>query len=114
MTQREINESNKLIAEFMGLIQCGSPYNNSFTVESNDITSFAQFCRSKMKGESWYVYPKFNTSWSWLVPVVHKIYGNLSSPIQLANLELSWSRKDINEIFQAVVRYIKQYNTQTK
>lgn len=59
MTQKEINEGNKLIAEFIGF-----EYNRSLPAHGGGVlmTLTIEDCR-------------YHSSWDWLMPVVEKITG---------------------------------------
>ena len=67
-------EYNRMCAEFMGLVEA-KPYKTAYTTNNstNLPASFLELVHSEMEGESWYVYPKFDTDWNWIMEVVDKI-----------------------------------------
>ena len=98
---------NKLIAEFMGAI--GTPkYNPTewdiyitgcLDVDSDDENAKHFYTPEEMK---------YHTSWDWLMPVVEKIEQvHEGVPQELINLSLF---STIDEVYKAVVEFIKQYN----
>jgi hypothetical protein len=105
MKKNEIIENNELIGIFMqdeenfGILKykTGILYDCPFVLEPVEA---AFLC--------------YNSYWEWIVPVVIKICnteikypGQIS---QLADVNLSWSRKDLKEIYKSVIKYIKWYN----
>lgn len=75
-------EGNKLIAEFMELVENTKPHERSFSLKPGYTpSSFTSFVHDNMPDESWYVYPKFHSSWDWLMPVVDKIENLPTSKI---------------------------------
>lgn len=89
----ETIEKNILIAEFMG-----------WTEDFDLITH---------TNDKWWSEPKthkYHTSLDWLRPVVIKIEQDCEGvPQELLNISLY---SDINEIYNAVVKFIKRYNEQ--
>ena len=89
-------ESNRLIAEFMGLIESSIP--NKYWTE--------QVKEGFGKGEL--VELKYHTSWDWLMPVVQNIEQDCEGvPQEMLNISLY---SDINEVYKAVVEFIKNQN----
>tara|TARA_R110002110_G_scaffold389407_1_gene601710 strand:- start:4 stop:279 length:276 start_codon:yes stop_codon:yes gene_type:complete len=89
-------ESNRLIAEFMGLIESSIP-NKYWTEQAKE--GFG-------KGEL--VELKYHTSWDWLMPVVQNIEQDCEGvPQEMLNISLY---SDINEVYKAVVEFIKNQN----
>jgi hypothetical protein len=83
-------KDNRLIAEFMGLF---------------DEISLDEDSKEKvMKGIT--EYSKYHTSWDWLMPVIDKCYQeHMSKHIAEAVMTCN-----INEAYNAVVEFIKEYN----
>tara|TARA_R100001463_G_scaffold30150_1_gene68621 strand:+ start:948 stop:1214 length:267 start_codon:yes stop_codon:yes gene_type:complete len=86
-------ESNKLIAEFMGLeTSNGLVFQDANTKEFHSI--------------------KYHKDWNWLMPVVQKCLDVYH--IELMNDDLNFeiydSIGDIKNTYKAVVEFIKQYN----
>lgn len=59
----------------------------------------------------------YNSSWDRLVPVIQKIFSlpfieDSVMILKWADVNLAWSRKEIGEIWESCVRFIKWYNTQ--
>ena len=72
MTEQET--INIAIAEFMGCDQLQSPYKGAITPNHTKCNGeFASFIHDLMEDESWYVYPKFTSSWDWFHPVWNKL-----------------------------------------
>jgi hypothetical protein len=94
-------ETNKLIAEFMG--RSGKLCDTLYTFKGvSDL----------LEDDIWYTIEqsKFHTSWDWLIPVVIKIEQDCEGiPQELLNISLY---SDINEVYNAVVEFIKEYNKQ--
>lgn len=89
-------ENNKLIIEFMGVkFDKGTFYNMGYDVFSDGNL----YCKYELK---------YHTSWDWLRPVVIKIEQVCEGvPQELLNISLY---SDINEVYNAVVEFIKKYN----
>lgn len=71
-----IEDSNKLIAEFMGLKPNRTPYTYEGSYIWNnyeDIPELSEIIMKELEDEQWYIYPRFDESWDWLMPVVEKI-----------------------------------------
>ena len=84
-------KDNKLIAEFMGM-----KYSDERSFNDGKWTH-------SIKSLS-----KFETSWDWLKPVVDKIEQvNEGVPEQMLHVSLY---STIDEVYEAVVEFIKQYN----
>ena len=80
--------SNKLIAEFMG---------GEKPERTSDLRHFIE------------EHHNYHTSWDWLMPVVDKIEQvNEGAPEQMLHVNLY---SDIGEVYEAVVEFIKTYNT---
>ncbi len=116
----EIQESNKLIAEFIG--RCGKYNKSLYTFKGIDKT---------LVNDIWYNISeaKFHSSWDWLMPVIEKIETkgyivNVSSYPSIersvfANLHITPYNKTqytkgnrLERTFQMVVEFIKWYNKQ--
>jgi len=120
MTDKEIIENNKLIAEFMGFT-INKHWNNWF-----DVPKKYQLIYPSSFGIDFNC--KFNTSWDWLMPVVEKIemieqnglyynfqiLGGCSVYIISSDMEeiLSVDNGDskLHNVWLAVVEFIKWYN----
>ena len=101
-------EGNKAIAGFMELeIDCNIFCGNVF-----------KYTNYKIDGEYFREdYLEYHSSWNWLVPVVQKIFSlpiGEASPLDLADVNLAWNRKDITEIWEACVRFVIKYNQNDK
>ena len=106
MTKEEIQNGNKLIAEFMG-----------FTIYSNSAVFKPASC-SHILEKHIRDYDKF---WDWLMPVVEKIdhisslnghahhYWNIN-----AGSDIRIFREPIDITWEESVKFINWYNTQTK
>ena len=84
-----MKNNNKLIAEFMGL--------------NIDKGVQADYMEHELK---------YHKSWDWLRPVVIKIEQDCEGvPQEMLNISLY---SDINEVYEAVVTFIKEYNNGTE
>ena len=87
-------ESNKLIAEFMGVPQGEHTH---FMVEPFALESYANVDDLK-----------YDISWDWLMPVVEKIEQvNEGVPEQMLHVNLYSERRDV---YNAVVMFITEHN----
>ena len=80
-------ESNKLIAEFMGVHEIMHDGYSEYELPSNEIVQNLQY----------------HTSWDWLMPVVEKIYQLDSNADFFGSINLEATYKE-------VVEFIKTYN----
>ena len=103
MSQEEIIEGNKLIAEFEYNISDWKYLNSNLSIFESEL--------------------KYHSDWNWLMTVVEKIEekcpqhpdwndGNTGYPIMLFNA-VNCPYK-IENVFKGVVEYIKWYNTQNQ
>lgn len=123
---KEITESNRMIAEFMGM-RCTN-HNNGY-VFRNDSEDRLEVAPYTVFGKDL----EFHTSWSWLMPVVGRIesefkhdvriYGhynwkqpNRCSIVDWKDKEVSAFSSDskIESVYQAVVQFIQWYNSNKK
>jgi len=94
-----IDQSNKIIAEFDGWIK-----------SNYDKLGGAGYYR-KYGELSFYTEFEYDTSWDWLMPVVKKIYSKSKEHNQfIVNLQVALVKANIEEIYKAVVEFIKWYN----
>lgn len=104
MTEKEIQEGNKLIATFMGKTiqpQVGTPEFSRWKGEAMDYSSYEV---------------AYHSSWDWLIPVVEKINVNTEQSDERENFKAVCQAYlpfgSINYIWKASVKFIKWYNTQ--
>jgi hypothetical protein len=71
MTQQEIKERNKEIALMLGLKPLQKPYTGAY--QTSDSTYNPTFYHDRMEGESWYLYPQYDSDWNWLMEAVEFI-----------------------------------------
>jgi len=91
-------EDNKLIAEFMGYIKYSEQHHDLYCEETGELGEFKNL--------------QYHTSWDWLMPVVSKIARNEEY------FENVWSERlfdivpfgRIEEVYEVVVEFIKEYN----
>ena len=90
-------KENKLIAEFMGLVE---PYElpQFGTIRPNGDFK-TSFSNTQLK---------YHTSWDWLMPVVIKIGGTANILGAMKNLRTYSLVRNIDDTYQAVVEFIKQ------
>jgi hypothetical protein len=91
-------DANKLIAEFMGLIESSIP-NKYWTEQAKE--GFG-------KGEL--VELKYHTSWDWLMPVVIKIGDNANILGAMKKLRTYSKVRNLEDTYQSVVEFIKNQN----
>jgi len=100
-------ETNKLIAEFMGMEHCYRPYGNGF-MEVKE-------CGSVIELDDL----EYHTSWDWLMPVVEKVnkvsgyddYNTHRLHIQRVFADCVFENAvSKKEVHKAVVEFIKWYN----
>ena len=103
-----LNENNKLIAEFMGA--------QLYPPNDYDIHSCTMLDVTEDEGQQHFTPEQmlFNSSWDWLMPVVQQCYesqqfgeNNLIGDITHALVDI-----DIEEVNKAVIAYIKWHNNQ--
>jgi len=108
MTQEEITEGNKLIAEFRNGILF-HPRDNKNIIAYRGVESVGSFTIEAAK---------YHSSWDWLMPVVDKI-----STINLKQYEDDFIPQElwiyglftpIEMVYEAVVEFIKWYNKNGK
>ena len=93
-----MEKTNKLIAEFMGLIKYSEQHDGMYCVETMELDDFPILFKDG----------SYDTSWDWLMPVVQKIEQDCEGvPQEMLNISLY---SDINEVYNAVVEFIKDYN----
>lgn len=123
MTQEEIIEGNKLIAEFMGAEFDMGHYHvtDSYTKPDGEKvfkyqqgTAFYDVGQepSSQKGGYPITIIKYHTSWDWLMPVAKKVIETYTGGMDVYSLYVSDSLRTaiIEEVWASVVEFIKWYN----
>jgi hypothetical protein len=113
MTQEEIFEGNKLLAEFMGYTYKQRPKNNYFGFEEKCIElGDINIGMSKVK---------YHASWDWLIPVLNKIYFSEEyckykdfNSCLISDGGININTKYIINTWGEVVEFIKWYNQNKK
>jgi hypothetical protein len=101
-------ESNKLIAEFMGYVNT-TPTDKDFNIYENSDGKMLEAMSMK-----------YHSSWDWLMPVWKKVVDigdNIGSEVRnvyFTNIKHGLYVCDINVVFKAVVEFIEWYNKQKK
>ena len=90
-----IEESNILIAEFMGVPQGAHTH---FMVEPFSLESYAD-------AEDL----KYDISWDWLMPVVNECYHNGADENEVGDITHGLLDCDIDHTYEAIVEFIKQH-----
>ena len=105
MTQQEILEGNKLIAKF---VQLRGEYD-----EDKDLI----YLESDIDGKGVYSFSelKYHSSWDWLMPVISKCLAVNEEELEgwekyYENIDDAFYQVDINQVWLAVVEFIKWYN----
>ena len=91
-----MEKDNKLIAEFMG---CTHPFNEITDATLYNV-SHGTFELSELR---------YDVSWNWLMPVVHKCYQEHTCSQERMNSNDAYEIKtcDITRVYKAVVKFIK-------
>ena len=101
--QREINETNILIAKFMDCLIDRKRGLVRRTTKYWDFPEGSLYCYIEDL--------RYNTSWDWLIPIVKKIvppHGFTLSSIRYQTAVVnSMHTLDINKVYNAVVEFIK-------
>lgn len=119
--EKEIIEDNKLIAEFMEYkfdgIEFIIPEHTiiiPFDCQPKKSTSLHCFTTTIYKPKDL----KFHSSWDWLIPVIKKIREIINVKLNIDSFEEIKEQKltlnpydyDIEQVYKAVVEFIKWYN----
>lgn len=109
MKKEEIIENNKLIAEFMEF-----PINTIETLGKREIYGYYTInvpTKYTMYGKEYAHIDKlrFHESWDWLMPVVEKCFSFKDND-KMSELTNKFDFYNINEMYNAVITYIKWYN----
>ena len=91
-------KDNKLIAEFMGWTPCDP---NDSTMYANPTNGALHSSHSAMR---------FHTDWNWLMPVAKKCINPEDNTKGWDNLAVALTTCNIDEVYLAVVEFIKTYN----
>lgn len=134
MTEQEILDGNRLIAEFMGVtISKKTLFKNDKDIETIvvDVYSRPSFFNDALYGAyGWASYEDlklmlYHSSWDWLMPVVEKIENlglyDISIIVDTCRISGDGYDKTICEewmkigiVYKSVVEFIKWYNKQNK
>lgn len=122
MTENDIIESNKLIAEFMGAFKTHNCKNNELVIPNHSI------CRTDIIEVGKGPIINYHRSWDWLMPVVEKIeeidvvasfqieqptiyIWKSSEDSTFKDIEIDiFNKSKIIAVYEAVARFIKWYN----
>lgn len=91
-------ENNKLIAEFMGVHEIMHDGYSEYDFDDNTLDVVHQ------------KHLRYHTSWDWLMPVIDKCYQEHMSK-HIADAVMTCN---IDEAYQVVVEFIKEYNEYNK
>jgi hypothetical protein len=95
MTNKEIDEGNRLIAEYMGYKIW---YGNGTQI---NVETSPQRCQPIREWAEYY------TDWNWLMPCIGKISNQCEEPDELDNLKYALLTNNIEEAYKFVVNYIE-------
>lgn len=98
MKEKEINEGNKLIAEFMGAKMIVENYHGINIIKFSDGDTKDLFGL------------KFHSSWDWLMPCIGKISNQCEEPEELDRLKYALLCDDIDTAWIFVVDYLTKFN----
>jgi hypothetical protein len=112
MTEKEINEGNKLIAEFMGFRVFDKRYPRNHGIGAPE-AEWRDCIVQKTK---------YHSSWDWLMPVVEKIEGLensddyevdiFSNCCDIGGIIEAVGKTKIDATYKAITQFIQWYNTQ--
>jgi hypothetical protein len=109
MTQEQIAERNKQIALMLGLKPLNKPYLGAYQPTRD--THNSAFYHERIEGESWYIYPKYDVDWNYLMEAIQFLQKHFESK------ERSWTTieryplyTDIKTVFVIVSDFAKHYN----
>jgi hypothetical protein len=91
-----VQEGNKLIAEFMG-------YQINYGFKKDGILFAGQHINVKKL--------LYHKSWNWLMPVIGKISNQCEEPEELDDLKYALLTNNIEEAYIFVTSYIESYNS---
>ena len=103
------NETNELIAEFIGLAMQHASSDGQFPMYENPLTGEYQYAE----------YLMYDESWDWLMPVIQKVYDEVGPKIDgmngmnenlIGDISTALLDGNIEEAYTAVVRSIELYN----
>lgn len=134
MATKEIIENNKLIAEFMGVNEVESFYESYHTKIPIWYTRIGlydspAFSSPNLSFPDFLEHSKYHQSWDWLMPVVemieslefrceigkHSIYiYPTNSYDDIINVDVDRHSNKLESLYEAVLRFIKWYNSQPK
>ena len=97
-----MEETNKLIAEFMGL--------DTEVFKSGKVNYYYYDKVSKQEIFLEAHELSYNVSWDWLMPVIEKITELCEEPQELDELKHALLCVDIKSVYFIVVEFIKEYN----
>lgn len=108
MTQEQIIEGNKLIAEFMGACnKQTAPCIIKAYVQDDEVWFHVEIEPTKEKRASYKLAELlYHSSWNWLMPVIGKISENCEEPEELDSLKYALLCDDINTAWSFVVDYL--------
>lgn len=115
MSNTEIQEGNKLIAEFMGgYVQIGKTTKKSMYSFLNNI-EFCEALLPQTKDGNYLFFEAqllFHSSWDWLMPVAQKILRTETGTLDVYSLYVSDALRtaDISKIYESVIDFIQWYN----
>jgi len=115
MTRQEILNRNKEIALMLGLHPLTKPYDGAFQALAGK-THNAGFYTQRMEGDVWFVYPKYDNDWNWLMEAVDFAFSKRNEPNEInivaANAGISNTLLSTNifEVFVAVSNFASLYN----
>lgn len=108
MTEQEISDGNRIIAEFMGAKPCKQHPNTQLFLKIKD---------NKNPSLQYWHLLKYHKSWDWLIPVIDKIRSSkyyldyYLSNLGQFNDGIHINTKFISSTFESVVEYLKWYNS---
>ena len=111
---KTMEESNKLIAEFMDYPTCSDYWKKDEGFQGEDYKDYyyvhGQYDQCYGSSNFHVNDMKFDLSWDWLMPVIEKITELCEEPQELDELKHALLCVDIKSVYFIVVEFIKEYN----
>jgi len=100
---KQMEHSNELIAEFMGVEEAYNPNGNDFVFKTTipDINGDTDILESYKVSEL-----KYHTSWDWLMPVIHKCF-DVANDCAMQDIMHHLQVAEMGDTYKAVVEFIK-------
>ena len=99
-------QGTRIIADYMEFQELGHPYTGAYKANYNNILH-EQIDACMPGDQDWYFYPKFETSWDWLIPVCKQLKETHTLAFKGSDVPAKLAQMDLEGTFKAVVELIK-------